>query len=297
MEQDKNWTGPKKAEDRAFVWSFIKRTPVKRYLGLLGWNANIKQSSLCVRHGLKVDKMSLEETQIISAERKPSIKPLIEKDIYGLGFRKEPEIYPGDIEDMELDGIIDFAYLDYMGLLDESNLTWIRNQVAPTFDENSIFAITLCYHSRNMNNFNKKVHKQLKKGPYQDLLEYMWQHYGGTFSLSDDDYEFVPFILLKSALNRYSFGLYGFEKYKDGVLPMITYIFGGFKELPDGQTNGYPSIHQLLGGKLIMRKANILAEKRRDAALKAWETRRANAEFEKRSRAAKKAWKTRRSGK
>ncbi len=58
-------------------------------------------------------------------------------------------LYCGRLENLRLDGLIDYAYLDFFGGVNRDNACWIQNELSPHLDKGATICVTQMLAARN----------------------------------------------------------------------------------------------------------------------------------------------------
>jgi hypothetical protein len=232
----------------------------------------------CVEKALSIGAIDLR-TRLFFAERDESVAVEIRGGVMSKPWEVEPVLHVGELCDMVLPCNLDYAFLDFMGMLDRRVAFWMEGSLMPRLNPGASLALTFSFGRRN-NQFPLEMDRILEtKMPpvFHDEI----YHLGKT-----PESILVNIAILKCVMSGYSFRIEKPWHYKDSRRSMVLYRLHNIRR---DVASSYPRLNSL---GVTMSEASVSC--RSEAAYKSHETRRRNAEFDKRSAAATKAWETRR---
>jgi len=195
----------------------------------------------------------------------------------------------GRLEDSILMEPVDYANIDLTGPITDDLTFWVNDQLVPNLLPKATVGFTYRYNGRNTKSIAEAKSFITRNKEFKACFEAMC---GSTRIWKRETWTTQLFMLFCS-LNRFTFSNLYQIKYKDSRTPMCVSKFTDLKLLPNGKTNGFPSINQLFSRRIPM-KSKATQKKQSDAGYKAWETRRANEKKATQKAAGFKAWETRR---
>lgn len=245
------------------------------------------ESCLCLMKALESGVLS-PHNRVIAVERDARFICGMRRSLNKIRWHHAPYIFQGDLADLKIPWLLDFAFLDFLGGLESSVAYWMTRELVHRMVDGSNISITQSYGWRN-NKFMYLMYQSVQLG-WRDVYR-EFRHHLRIY----DTYIVFPLFIFKCIFNRFDFAIRCPMWYQDTVRSMIVYKLENFRHLSRG-TNGWPTLDEVVNFGRSNLGDRIMKSKSSKAAMKSWETRRANEEAVKRSEAAKKAWKTRRNG-
>ena len=220
----------------------------------------------CIKSAIRTGIVT-PATKLVCVERDQKVfKEMKNEVLQLLDWHHAPCLFHGDLIDLKPKQKFDLCFLDFLGTIESYNLlNWIKNILSPQIEKGATIGITLTYSWRNnqcMHNLSKIIqrHSEYKK------LSREWK--------ITNKYLLVPMALIKIIFCNWDFKIYWPAKYRDSTRSMLFYKLTDFQI--SKQNSNWPSLENLISkkGKKIMPAKT--KKGRKEAAIKAWETRKQN---------------------
>lgn len=244
--------------------------------------------ALCVASALKTG-IIVPDTRLVLVERIPEVARQASVSMRKMGFRSLPLWHVADIVNLRLPFRLQYGFLDFNGTLNFRIAKWMNVELSSHLASDATLAFTFCYTMRSPGwQFMDRCQKL-----FRTTYHHLWDRLAGQVQVRD--FNILTYLcLLRSVFCEYDFAIRPPFKYKDSV-SMVLYRLSQMR--PRLARPEWPNMEELLAGEipeenhqvaLISQRAKQaqatrqrqveerLAQKRSEAALKAWATRRRN---------------------